>query len=119
MPASEEQIANAESALGMTFSKEYRKYLKSFGVISYGANEFYGLGVKDTSHLNIVNAVNDFRQIRRFPLSLIPITEIGDGHYYMYDNASETVVVVSLPDIGIKKVESNLEKFLSKVILDQ
>ncbi len=116
IPASEEQIEHAELELGLKFSQEYRRYLRQFGVISFGPNETYGLGVKDTSFLNIVTALTDFRAIEGFPKSLIPISDIGDGHYYMYDNSNLNIVTVSLPGIGIKQVGSNLESFLAKLI---
>lgn len=118
IPASEEQIAHAESALGLKFTDEYRSYLRQFGVISFGSNETYGLGVKEASFLNIVSALTDFRVIGGFPSSLIPISDIGDGHYYMYDNSTQNVVAVSMPGIGIKQVSSNLEDFLIKLIFE-
>lgn len=118
IPATEEQIAHAESELGLTFTQEYRSYLRQFGVISFGPNEIYGLGVKETSFLNIISALTDFRSIENFPLSLIPISDIGDGHYYMYDNSTQDIVVVSLPGVGIKQVSSNLESFLAELIFD-
>ena len=118
IPASEEQIAHAESELGLTFTQEYRSYLRQFGVISFGPNEIYGLGVKETSFLNIISALTDFRSIENFPLSCIPISDIGDGHYYMYDNSTQNIVVVSLPGVGIKQVSSNLESFLTELIFN-
>ncbi|KFZ36846.1 hypothetical protein HR45_13655 [Shewanella mangrovi] len=116
LPASDEQIARAELALGLTFSPEYRSYLQSMGVVSFGANETFGLGVKDTSFLNIVSALSDFRSFANFPHSLIPISDIGDGHYYMYDNANREVVTIAVPDMGIKFVSDNLESFLINLL---
>ena len=112
LPATEERITQAESDLGITFTDEYQSYLKNVGVLSFGFVETYGLGVPDTSFLNIVNALSEFRAINNFPLSMVPIADIGDGHYYMYDNRTQNIVVVSLPGIGIKIICSDLEAFL-------
>jgi len=112
MPATEEQIARAEFDLGLTFAKEYRSYLLNVGVLSFGPVETYGLGVPDTSFLNIVNALGELRVLNNFPLSLIPIADIGDGHYYMYDNSTQNIVTVSLPGVGIKIICSDFESFI-------
>jgi len=112
MPATEEQIAKAESDLGLIFTKEYRSYLLDIGVLSFGPFETYGLGVPDSSFLNIVNALGELRVLNNFPLSLIPIADIGDGHYYMYDNSTQNIVTVSLPGVGIKIICSGLESFI-------
>lgn len=118
LPATEKQITKAESDLGLTFTDEYRSYLKKVGVISFGSVETYGLGIPDTSFLNIVNALSDFKAFNNFPTSLIPLADIGDGHYYMYDNNTQNIVIVSLPGVGIKKVCSELETFLIDLIFD-
>lgn len=118
LPATQEQIAQAELDLGLTFTKEYRSYLLNIGVISFGPVETYGLGVPDTSFLNIVNALEEFRALNNFPLSLVPISDIGDGHYYMYDNSTQNIVTVSLPDLGIKIICSDLESFLIDLIFN-
>ncbi|MCC9661492.1 SMI1/KNR4 family protein [Pseudoalteromonas sp. MB41] len=118
LPATEEQIAKAESVLGLTFTKEYRSYLLNIGVISFGAVETYGLGIPDTSFLNIVNALDEFRALENFPTSLIPIADIGDGHYYMYDNYTQNIVIVALPGVGIKIICSDLESFFIDLIFN-
>lgn len=116
--ATKEQIAQAELDLGLTFTQEYYSYLLNIGVISFGPVETYGLGVPDNSFLNIVNALCDLRAINNFPLSMIPIADIGDGHYYMYDNRTQNIVIVSLPDVGIKIICSDLENFLIGLIFN-
>lgn len=116
LPATEEQIAKAESDLGFIFSDEYRAYLKSAGVISSGAVETYGLGVPDTSFLNIVNALGDFKAFKNFPPSLIPLSDIGDGHYYMYDNNTQTVMTIAFPGLGMRAITKDLEQFLCELV---
>ncbi len=116
LPATEEQITQAELDLGLTFTKEYRSYLLNIGVMSFGPVETYGLGVPETSFLNIKTALGELRAINNFPLSMIPIADIGDGHYYMYDNSTQNIVIISLPGVGIKIICSDLETFLIDLI---
>lgn len=116
MPATEEQIDKAELDLGFTFSAEYRTYLQNIGVISFRTVETYGLGVPETSFLNIVNALRDFKAFKNFPPSLIPLADIGDGHYYMYDNSSREVLTIALPDLGTKIITAGLEQFLCELV---
>ncbi|WIH23104.1 SMI1/KNR4 family protein [Photobacterium damselae] len=116
MPATEEQIDKAELELGLTFSTEYRTYLQYIGVISFKTVETYGLGVPETSFLNIVNALHDFKAFKNFPSSLIPLADIGDGHYYMYDNSSQKVLTIALPDLGTKIITAGLEQFLCELV---
>lgn len=115
-PATEEQIAQAESELGLTFTTEYRAYLQSIGVISFGSIETYGLGVSDTSHLNIINALHYFKAFKNFSSSLIPVADIGDGHYYMYDNSDQKILTIALPDLGTKTIADDLEQFLCELV---
>ena len=116
LPASQAQIEQAERELGITFSQEYRGYLLSAGVLSYESQETYGLGVAEDSHLNIITALKDFRSIKGFPVSYIPLVDIGDGHYYIYDNATQKVLSIALPDLGTREVSTNMEDFLNGLI---
>ncbi|MCK8045343.1 SMI1/KNR4 family protein [Shewanella sp. 1CM18E] len=118
LPAEEVQVAQAESQLRISFSPEYRTYLLDVGVISYESHETYGLGVKESSHLNIVTALNDFRSFNGFPSSLLPLADIGDGHYYMYDNASHKVLSIAIPDMGTREISNNLEEFICTLIFN-
>lgn len=50
----EELVKEAESKLGLNFSKEYRKYLCSFGTASYYGHELTGISDIDSS-INVVD----------------------------------------------------------------
>ncbi|WP_119395065.1 SMI1/KNR4 family protein [Salinibius halmophilus] len=117
LPATAEQVEAAEQKLGLCFAPCYKEYLRRFGVISVGANETYGLGVKESSFLNIVNALSEFKKKAGFPANLIPLSSIGDGHYYMFDNDAQKVVVLTLPDLGTRDFANNLELFLIDLLL--
>lgn len=50
--ASAEQIAQAETALGVKFSEEYRKYVSAFGIASFETHEL--TGICTSPRLNVV-----------------------------------------------------------------
>ena len=53
------------------------------------------------------------RESPQFPKSAVPLSEIGDGHFYLYDNDSKTILIWASPNGGIvKEIQSNLEDFL-------
>lgn len=51
---SEEQINEAEKALGLRFPDEYVEYVKMYGCIDFGSTEWTGLNIK--GELNTVEA---------------------------------------------------------------
>ena len=65
--ASNAQIMEAENALGLKFSTEYKFYLKEFGCISFASHELTGL---NTSKRLSVVAVTNFERKRKKQLLL-------------------------------------------------
>ncbi|MBN6071294.1 SMI1/KNR4 family protein [Aggregatibacter actinomycetemcomitans] len=116
-PVDESTIEQAERDLNIHFSDEYKDYLGSFGVISLESTEIYGLGVKPTSYLSLYKALPEMREENNFPVSAVPLADIGDGHIYLYDNASKEILVWASPNGGIvKKLTVNLEDFLISLL---
>lgn len=112
-PIQNSEIAQAEHKLNIKFSEEYKDYLVTFGVIFYGSTELYGLGIDDKFDLNILCSVPEFRENQGYPFNAVPLCEIGDGHYYLYDNESQKVVKFALPNGGVYAEENkSLEQFL-------
>lgn len=60
--ASDAQILEAEKALGLKFSTEYKLYLKEFGCISFDGHEFTGLNT--SKRLSVVD-VTSFERKRK------------------------------------------------------
>lgn len=120
-PTTEAEIAQAEQDLHISFSTEYKNYLKSFGVISFESTETYGLGIKTTSYLSLYKALPEMRKENGFPLSAVPLSEIGDGHFYLYDNDTKSVLVWASPNGGImeERKTANLEDFLISLFFDE
>lgn len=112
-PVDHETITQAEKDLCIGFSEEYSDYLSSFGVISFESTEIYGLGIKNTSYLSLYKVLPEMRESPQFPKSAVPLSEIGDGHFYLSDNDSKTILIWASPNGGIvKEIQSNLEDFL-------
>lgn len=57
---SDEEIAEAEKALGVNFSPDYTAFLRTHGAASFGSHEIVGLGVE--GHLNVVTQTLEFKK---------------------------------------------------------
>lgn len=114
-PADTASIQNLERKLGFLLSDEYKRYLLTFGVIVFDAYETYGLGVPDDYYLNIFAAFSDLGRDPTYPKNTVPLLEIGDGQFYLYDNQAQRVLVWATPNGGtVRVVEDRLEDFLIK-----
>lgn len=119
-PVGSEEIERLKKELGFNLSSEYEAYLKNFGIIIFEAWETYGLGVKDDSYLNVLNIYQDLSSDEEYPNNTLPLMEIGDGSYYLYDNANEMVLLWSTPNGGvIRTLDENLEEFFIKYVFNQ
>ena len=73
---SDEVIASAEQQLGVTFSSQYKAYLKEYGVLSFASHEITGLGV--IGYLNVVEATEAERKLGgTFPSDCLLIFSIA------------------------------------------
>lgn len=114
-PVDAGSIQSLEQKLGFALSDEYKAYLSTFGVIVFDAYETYGLGVPDDYYLNVLAACSDLGRDPNYPKSAVPLLEIGDGQYYLYDNQARKVLVWATPNGGVVRVlEEGLEAFLIK-----
>ncbi|MDM2803514.1 SMI1/KNR4 family protein [Citrobacter sp. Cpo109] len=117
-PAEENEITTAEQVLRMQFSPEYKTYLSEFGLIAFGATEISGLGVPATSHLNILSAIEPLRKGKDYPPQAVPLCDIGDGYYYLYDNQQRKILTWSMINGVVETSEETLEAFLLRIIFD-
>ena len=83
---SDEVIASAEQKLGVTFSSQYKAYLKECGVLSFASHEITGLGIR--GYLNVVEATEAERKLGgAFPSDCILIENVGiDGVLVIMDS---------------------------------
>lgn len=116
-PADPASIDALQANLGFPLSSDYREYLSRFGVIAHGAYETYGLGVPDDYFLHVLNAYKDLSSDVSYPAAAVPLLELGDGQYYLYDNRNQHVVLWATPNGGVvRTLDENLESFLLKHI---
>ena len=80
-PVDDAEIKAAEAALGYSLPEGVRTYVQRYGTLSYGSVEFYGLGVRPTSHLHLVQRTLALRSEAGFPKDAVLLEDLGDGHY--------------------------------------
>lgn len=119
-PATVENVTAAENALSLKFSLEYKEFLTQIGTVSFEDKEIFGLGIPENVYLNIVKATKDLREFdNSFPMNAVPLFDIGDGHYYLYDNHAEMIVLWATPNGGIQKtIAKSLENFLLELLFN-
>ena len=60
-PATREMISAAESVLGLSFSEDYREYLRAFGVVTFDGHAL--TGIWPGSHLNVTTITDELREL--------------------------------------------------------
>jgi hypothetical protein len=106
---SENVVKEAEKKLGFNFPTEIRSFIKEYGSISIGNIEIFGLGVKENSHLNIVNRSKEILSKDYLQEGYLVIEDLGDGHYAIYNKSG---VYKYAENKIIDKIESSLEEYL-------
>lgn len=117
-PAQQQEISAAEQKLQIHFSADYKDYLSRFGLIASGATEVYGLGVPAASHLNILSAIVPLRAGKDYPPQAVPLCDIGDGNYYLYENQQHKILIWSMINGVVEALDETLEDFLLRTIFD-
>ena len=80
-PVEEKKVKEAEASLGHPLPEELGEYLQRYGALSFRSAEFYGLGMKPSSHIHLVQQTLDLRSEKGFPSESVVIESLGDGHY--------------------------------------
>ncbi|ATZ66798.1 SMI1/KNR4 family protein [Acinetobacter haemolyticus] len=106
-----EQIRDAEKILSFNFDTAYLTYLEICGQLEYEYLEFYGLGVPLSSHINVVRAYQELSTKNTYPKSTIPILDLGDGHYALY-NIEDKKVIEWCADGIVTVLADNLESYM-------
>lgn len=60
-PATDEAISNAEEALALHFSEEYKEYVKKYGVATFDEHDLSG--IMPGYRLDVVTMTNDVREM--------------------------------------------------------
>jgi hypothetical protein len=107
---SDHDIQRASQDLGIEFDQEFKSYLLRFGKISFHSMELCGLGVPDSSYLNIVVATKKaISQVSCMPENSVVIEEIGEANFVAYQ-MNHGVVQVSANES--KDLDLSLQDYL-------
>lgn len=111
-----EDVALAEKALGFGFDAEYKSYLSNFGKISYNSMELYGLGVPETSYLNVVAATKELQnELGKMPDNSVVLEDIGESNYVVYQMNGGVLQVNSSDS---QMISSSLEEYIMTRLLE-
>lgn len=111
-PASEAAVAEAELALGLRFSSDFRSVLLEYGCIETDGHELTGL--IDSKRLNVVRVTKDMRAIYKAlgPYCYVIEDVYVDGVIICQDSYG-LVFQLDLSG-GLKKIASSLVEYLSE-----
>ena len=115
VPVSSSEIDKAQQELNLKFDSAYLSYLNICGQLEFEYLEFYGLGVKPNSYLNVVKNYQELSQSNTYPQTALPILDLGDGHYSLYDLVTGHVVEWTKDGV-IRELNSGLEQYLLDVV---
>ena len=95
-PATEKQINEMESVLGVKAGKQFKQYLLSYGALSYKFVEFLGISGTEARP----KIINDTITLRKYgtgvPVNMIPIYKIHDEGLYAMVDSSDNVYEVDV-----------------------
>lgn len=120
-PQAEADIVRAEEALSVKFPESFREYLRRWGWISFGANEYMGLG---RSTQSVVAETESIRRIRALPASLVVVTDHEGDEYVCLEtslmkNGECPVVIWDSPSQSISRPRApTFDQFLAMDLRD-
>jgi cell wall assembly regulator SMI1 len=87
--ATKDEIANAETVLGVVLPETYRRFLGMFGWGRFSHQELYGVGSDTPPYLDLVKnaSAERFEMEPRMPWHLVPVMNDGAGNHYCLDTA--------------------------------
>ena len=99
--ANEEQIERAEKRLSLRFSKEYKEYVKEFGMISFYGTEWSGLNID--GYFNVVNMTEDEKALN----------EVFPEKYFAIENlAVDGVIIISNEEGKIYSIQYDKKELI-------
>lgn len=101
-------IRLAEERLGLTFSKLYRDFLRTFGAGNFGSQEIFGIIDSDFEHSTVPDAIwytLSERKQSNLPNHLLVIYHVGNGELFCLDyhqlENEEPKVVTFIPGVPV------------------
>lgn len=88
--ATESEISNAESLLGVRLPESYRSFLRRNGWVRFSHQELYGLGSDTPAYLELIKNTLVERDTMGPPMpsQLVPVMNDGAGNHYCLDTAT-------------------------------
>lgn len=107
----DEEICQAERALGISFAKDYRKYLEEIGLACFDGRELTGL--TEIARLDVVSVTTELREkFGKYVSSLYVVEEANiDGIVIWQD--SDGTVYETTPNSKPKKIAKSLAEYIS------
>lgn len=110
--ASEKEIAQAESRLGVRFADEYREYLEHCGMAQMHGRELTGIGVVE--HLDVIGVTQECREYNQgIPSSWYVVEELGLDEETVWQD-KDGRVYLAFPDGTTRKVANSLREYLEQ-----
>ena len=108
--ASEEDIAKAETALGVKFAPDYRRYLSEYGLASGDGHEF--TGIASSPRLNVVDVTMKMRKkFKKIPDDAYVLEELGIDGIVMFQTSKGTVFEAT-PESPFNKAADSFSEYL-------
>ena len=113
VPATKEQIANAEKSLGLSFAKEYKEYLAELGCASIYGHEF--TGICKAARLDVVSVTTEQKNcIDGIPDDWYVIEETNIDGVVIWQNSCGKIYA-SAPKKLDEEIASSLADYLEQV----
>ena len=108
--ATKEMIAAAESDLDLSFSEEYKEYLRNFGIATANGHEF--TGIINSPRLNVVDVTQEERMKNyNIPNDLYVIENLNIDKVIAWQNAAGEVFQ-TISDSVPEKISESLAEYL-------
>lgn len=110
--ASEAEIAQAESALGVRFADDYREYLGRYGMAQMDGKELTGIGVVD--HLDVIEVTRECREYAQsVPSSWYVVEDLGCDGRTVWQDENGVLYLVGL-DGETAKLANSLQEYFDQ-----
>lgn len=106
----DEEIKQAEKELGVSFAKDYRKYLEAIGLACFDGRELTGL--TKTSRLDVVSVTKEQRGKFGKSASSWYVVEEANIYGIVIWQSSDGTVYEAAPNSKAKKIADSLAEYI-------
>lgn len=106
----DEEIKQAEKELGVSFAKDYRKYLEAIGLACFDGRELTGL--TKTARLDVVSVTKEQREKFGKSTSSWYVVEEANIYGIVIWQSSDGTVYEAAPNSKAKKIADSLAEYI-------